>query len=176
MPDRTIQRLFLSCQSALDASPQPLKNRQAISAITQCRTRDLGVSFYACPEGHGRWEHCHSCRHRSCYLCAQKRRLEWIEAQKQRLLDVPHFHVIFTLPHEYLSLWRYNEALFARLLFRASQESLQELLADPKYGRVRPRHFDDAAHLGTSANVASAHTLSGDGGWHSRFRRVARSR
>src|SRR5690554_2297343 len=138
MPDRTIQRLFLSCQSALDASPQPLKNRQAISAITQCRTRDLGVSFYACPEGHGRWEHCHSCRHRSCYLCAQKRRLEWIEAQKQRLLDVPHFHVIFTLPHEYLSLWRYNEALFARLLFRASQESLQELLADPKYGRVRP--------------------------------------
>lgn len=138
MPDRTIQRLFLSCKAALDASPQPLKNRQAISAITQCRTRDLGASLYACPEGHDRWEHCHSCRHRSCYLCAQKQRLAWIEAQKQRLLDVPHFHVIFTLPHEYLSLWRYNEALFARLLFRASQESLQELLADPKYGRVHP--------------------------------------
>ncbi|MFN3713458.1 MAG: transposase zinc-binding domain-containing protein, partial [Alcanivoracaceae bacterium] len=138
MPDRTIQRLFLSCKAALDASPQPLKNRQAISAITQCRTRDRGVTFYACPEGHDSWEHCHSCRHRSCYLCAQKQRLEWIEAQKQRLLDVPHFHVIFTLPHEYLSLWRHNEALFARLLFRASQESLQELLADPKYGRVRP--------------------------------------
>lgn len=138
MPDRTIQRLFLSCKSALDSSPQPIKNRQAIASITQCRTRDLGVSIYACPDGHGQWEHCHSCRHRSCYLCAEKRRLEWIEAQKQRLFDVPHFHVIFTLPHEYLSLWRYNEALFARLLFRASQESLQELLADPKYGGIQP--------------------------------------
>jgi hypothetical protein len=138
MPDRTIQRLFLSCRSALEASPQPLKNRQAIAAITQCRTPDMGVTHYGCPEGHGQWEHSHSCRHRSCCLCADKRRLEWIEAQKQRLLDVPHFHVIFTLPHEYLPLWRYNEALFARLLFKASQESLQELLADKKYGAIHP--------------------------------------
>lgn len=138
MPDRTIQRLFLSCRSELDASPQPLKNRQAIAAITHCRTPDMGVTYYGCPEGHGQWEHSHSCRHRSCCLCADKRRLEWIEAQKQRLLDVPHFHVIFTLPHEYLPLWRYNEALFAQLLFKASQESLQELLADKKYGGVHP--------------------------------------
>ena len=138
MPDRTIQRLFLSHKSALDASAQPVKNRRAIDAITQCRTRNMGVSYYACPEGHGEWEHSHSCRHRSCFLCAEKRRLEWIESQKQRLLDVAHFHVIFTLPHEYLSLWRYNEALFSRLLFRASQESLQALMADEKYGGIRP--------------------------------------
>lgn len=138
MPDRTIQRLFLSYKSALDASPQPLKNKQAIDAITQCRTPDMGVSYYACPEGHAQWEHCHSCRHRSCYLCAERSRLQWIDAQKQRLFNVPHFHVIFTLPHEYLPLWRYNEALFARLLFQASQASLQELLADKKYGGLRP--------------------------------------
>ncbi|EXJ12524.1 hypothetical protein D791_00769 [Nitrincola nitratireducens] len=44
-----------------------------------------------------------------------------------------------TLPHEYLALWRYNEALFTRLLFRASQESLLELLADRKYGGIKHR-------------------------------------
>ena len=37
--------------------------------------------------------------------------------------------VVFTLPHEYLPVWRYNEALFARILFKASQETLQQLLA-----------------------------------------------
>lgn len=138
MPNRAIQRLFQSYKAALDESRQPLKNRRAITSITYCRTRDMGVSYYACPDCQEQWEQYHSCRHRSCYVCAQKHRKEWIEAQKQRLLDVPHFHVIFTLPHEYLPLWRYNEGLFARLLFRASQEALQELLADKKYGGIRP--------------------------------------
>ena len=138
MPNRTIQKLFQAYKPALDKMPQPLKNLKAIDALTQCQTPDMGVSCYGCPEGHGQWEHYHSCRHRSCSLCADKKRLEWIEQQKQRLLNTAHFHVIFTLPHEYLSLWRYNEALFARLLFKASQQSLLELMADRKYGGITP--------------------------------------
>ena len=138
MPDRTIQKLIRAYKPALDETPQPLKNRKAIGALTQCQTPDMGVSYYACPEGHEQWEQYHSCRHRSCYLCAEKKRVEWIEQQKQRLFNTPHFHVIFTLPHEYLSLWRYNEALFAKVLFKASQQSLLELLADRKYGGITP--------------------------------------
>ncbi|WP_168927546.1 IS91 family transposase [Nitrincola alkalilacustris] len=138
MPNRTIQKLFLAYKPALDKTPQPLKYRKAIQALSQCRTRDMGVSYYSCPEGHEDWEQFHSCRHRSCYLCAQKKRVEWVEQQQQRLLNTPHFHVIFTLPHEYLSLWRYNETLFTRILFKASQQSLMELMADAKYGGVTP--------------------------------------
>ena len=51
---------------------------------------------------------------------------------------MPHFHVIFTLPHEYLSLWRYNEALFARILLKARQETLLQLLAQPCHDDVTP--------------------------------------
>lgn len=138
MPDRTIQKLLQAYKPVLDNTPQPLKNRKAIDALTHCQTRDMGVRYYACPDGHEQWEQCHSCRHRSCHVCAEKKRVEWIEQQKQRLLNVPHFHVIFTLPHEYLSLWRYNEALFARLLFKASQRSLVELMADRKFGGITP--------------------------------------
>jgi hypothetical protein len=135
---RIIQKLFSTYQDELFEQRQPLKNHKAVRSITRCRTRDMGVSYYGCSNGHKTIEQFHSCRHRSCYLCAQKQRVEWIEQQKQRLLDVPHFHVIFTLPHEYLSLWRYNEALFSRLLFTASQQTLFELLADSKYGGVIP--------------------------------------
>lgn len=138
MPDRTIQKLFRAYKPVLDRTPQPLKNRKAIEALRLCQTRELGVSHYACPKGHEHWEQFHSCRHRSCYVCAERKRVEWVEKQKQRLFDVPHFHVIFTLPHEYLSLWRYNEALFARLLFKASQTALIELMADPNFGGVTP--------------------------------------
>jgi hypothetical protein len=138
MPNRLLQNVFRAYSSELAQQPQPLKNRKAIDAITCCRTPEMGVSTYRCAHGHASWEHYHSCRHRSCYLCAQHRRVEWIEKQKTRLLAVPHFHCIFTLPHEYLPLWRYNEALFARVLFRASQESLLDLLSARKHGGIKP--------------------------------------
>lgn len=51
---------------------------------------------------------------------------------------MPHFHVVFTLPEEYRILWRYNEALFTSLIFRASKETLLELMQDKKYQGVTP--------------------------------------
>lgn len=138
MSNRAIQNLFAAYKSQLNNTPQPLKNRKAIHAITHCRTREMGVSVYACKDLHQPIEQPHSCRHRSCYLCAQKKRLEWIEQQKSRILNIPHFHVIFTLPHEYLSLWRYNEATLSRILFKASKETLLELIKDSRYGGVTP--------------------------------------
>ena len=136
MSSRAIQNLFACCSEQLKQTKQPLKNLKAIDALTHCRTRALGVSYYRCKLNHAEIEQLHSCRHRSCYVCAHKQRLDWIEKQKARLLDVPHFHVIFTLPHEYLPLWRYNEALFARILFKASQETLLQLLVQQRHGGV----------------------------------------
>jgi len=138
MSNRKLQNLFRSHLNALDNSPQPLKNRKAIQAITQCRTPDMGVSYFSCQSNHKPIEQYHSCRNRSCYLCSPKSKHDWVEKQKDRLLNVPHFHVIFTLPHEYLNLWRYNEQQFSGILFKASQQTLLELLSDPKHHGVTP--------------------------------------
>lgn len=138
MSKRIIQKIFSAYSDQLERRPQSLKHRKAIYALTHCRTREMGVSFYQCDRQHDALEQFHSCRHRSCYICAQKKRVEWIEAQKKRLLDTPHFHVIFTLPHEYLSLWRYNEKLFSSVLFAASQKTLLELIGDKKYWGITP--------------------------------------
>ena len=133
MSNKTIQTIFKAYENYLSSIPQPLKNRKAIYALTHCRTETMGTSYFSCKENHQPIQQHHSCRHRSCYLCAQKKRLEWIETQRARLFDVPHFHVIFTLPHEYLRLWRYNESFMTQILFRASQQTLQELMRDKKY-------------------------------------------
>ena len=138
MSNRAIQRLFAAYRKQLEQTNQPLKNIKAIHALTHCRTREMGISFYRCKKNHKAIEQFHSCRNRSCYLCAQKQRLEWIEAQKGRLLNTPHFHVIFTIPHEYLPLWRYNERLFSRLLFKSSQKTLIDLLGNNRWGEFTP--------------------------------------
>ncbi|MCZ0867282.1 transposase [Dasania sp. GY-19] len=138
MSNKKIQHLFTAFKNELKQTKQPLKNHKAIFAISHCRTSSMGASFYSCKNNHEAIEIFHSCRHRSCFLCAQRKRLEWIEKQKQRLFNTPHFHVIFTLPHEYLPLWRFNEKLFTSIIFKASQTTLLELLADKKYGGVTP--------------------------------------
>ncbi len=89
MSSRAIQNLFACYSEQLKNTRQPLKNLKAIDALTHCRTRALGASYYRCKLNHAEIEQLHSCRHRSCYVCAHKQRLDWIEKQKARLLDVP---------------------------------------------------------------------------------------
>lgn len=139
MSNREIQKIFQAFEPQLNASRQPLKNRKAIGSLTRCRTERMGYSYYTCGNNRHEGITCyHSCRHRSCYLCAQQKRLEWVEAQKERLFNTPHFHVVFTLPHEYLSLWRYNEALFTKIIFKASQQTLFELIESEHHWHVTP--------------------------------------
>lgn len=138
MSERLIQNIFLAHAKYLDNTPQPLKNRKAIYALQHCRTKEMGESVYSCQDNHESITIQHSCRHRSCYLCAQKKRLEWIESQRKRVFNIPHFHVVFTLPHEYLNLWRFNESLFTSLIFQASKETLLGLIGDSKYHGVTP--------------------------------------
>ena len=135
---RLIQNIFRSQAAYLQQTPQPLKNLKAIDAISHCRTKEMGVTYFTCKDKHQPFEQTHSCNHRSCYLCSEKRKQVWVEAQRKRLFNTPHFHVIFTLPHEYLNLWRYNEALFTQIIFKASQETLMDLLADKKHQGVKP--------------------------------------
>lgn len=137
MSNRKIQALFASQEARLLNKTRALKDCKAIDAMVHCRTPSMGTHYFECEQGH-RVEQHHSCRHRSCHVCAQRSRAQWVDRQQQRLLDTPHFHVIFTLPHEYLPLWRYNEAWFARALFEASQRSLLQLLGQEEHGGYRP--------------------------------------
>jgi len=136
--DRRLQNIFLAYSSQLAKQKRPLKDIKAIAAISRCRTEALGTGYYTCQNDHEVVAQHHSCRNRSCYLCASKSRLQWIESQRSRLFNAPHFHVVFTLPHEYLSLWRYNQALFTRIIFRASKETLLTLMSDEQYHGVTP--------------------------------------
>jgi hypothetical protein len=113
--------------------PLSFEQRLAAERMRDCRTPALGGHLVGCPEGHVRTVCCNSCRHRNCPLCSAFAREKWLAAWKERLLDCPHHHIVFTVPHELIPLWRYNKREFADTLFRAGVESLRELLADPKY-------------------------------------------
>lgn len=75
----------------------------------------------------------HSCRNRHCPSCQGGKREEWIVRQQQYLLDVPYFHVVFTLPSELRPLCMHKPRLLYNLLFRASWETIATLSKDKKH-------------------------------------------
>ncbi|MCG6938613.1 MAG: transposase zinc-binding domain-containing protein [Gammaproteobacteria bacterium] len=135
---RIIQNIFLSYFPRISNNKLPLKDIKAAEGIMQCCMSEQGYNYLVCPEGHEEKIQSHSCKHRSCPICADKSRHEWIEAQKGRLLDCAHYHVIFTLPHEYLTLWQYNRKWFTKALFKASRDTQIELLEDERYLGATP--------------------------------------
>lgn len=116
------------------ASCEALSSGQlhAARCIAGCGTLALGAHVLGCPSGACEQLQFHACRHRLCPRCAESTRLRWIEHELQRLLPCPHFHVIFTLPHELLPLWAANRSLCTSLLFATVRQSLLQLLANPR--------------------------------------------
>jgi len=75
----------------------------------------------------------HSCRNRHCPSCQGSKREDWINRQQEVLLDVPYFHVVFTLPAELRSLCLYQPKAIYNLLFKASWQTIATLSKDKKY-------------------------------------------
>ena len=60
------------------------------------------------------------------------KRAAWVETRLNRVLPVPHFHVVFTLPKELHPLALRNRRALYKLLFEAASSTLLQLAADPK--------------------------------------------
>jgi hypothetical protein len=113
----------------------PLDHLKVILAIVDCRTSKLGGHKESCSAGCG-YERIayNSCRNRHCPKCQFGKAAKWIENRQKELLDVPYFHVVFTLPtQKLLPVILPNKRLFYTLMFSCVSETLQELGEDPKW-------------------------------------------
>jgi len=144
---------------------------KAMMAIRACRTALLG--------GHREWcDSCgferylyHSCRNRHCPKCQTAETVAWVEARQNELLPVPHFHNVFTLPHEFNPLILFserNQRALLKLLFDAAAQTLLQFGRQTfggKIGFLLVLHTWDQqlrAHFHVHALIPSG-ALSADG-------------
>ena len=107
--------------------------RRAMIAIESCRTAALGGHVERCAEcGHQRIAY-DSCRNRNCPKCQGLARAKWIADRQAELLDVPYFHVVFTVPTEIEVIAFQNQTVVYDILFRAASETLCTIAADPEH-------------------------------------------
>jgi hypothetical protein len=101
--------------------------KRVLTDIAQCRTAALGGHLDVC-QGCG-YEHpsYNSCRNRHCPKCQALAAEVWIDKRSERLLDVGHYHVVFTLPAELRPLAKLAPELLYAALFAAASHTLLEL-------------------------------------------------
>jgi hypothetical protein len=137
--DRAIQHLFQQHFAEYSkARKLPLDHHKAARSFIQCRTSALGGHVQGCANGHVEKVHYNSCKHRSCPQCNATQVTRWLAKQEAKILQCPHHHIIFTLPHELNLLWQYNKARLTQILFSSAHQTLMKLLKDPKYLGATP--------------------------------------
>ena len=135
----SVQNIIRCYKNQLLSKPQPLKHLKAIESKVNCRTEERGVSSYVCSHEKRHLSLiAHSCRHRSCSVCGDRSRINWLEKQKKRLLDCPHFHCVFTLPQEYRVLWQYNQKWFTATFFDVVRSTLMDMMGNESSHEVTP--------------------------------------
>jgi len=122
----------------LDGYKLSYDQMKAFSAILNCRTSVMGGHVDVC-------DHCgyekhsyNSCRNRNCPKCQTIAKEQWIDKQYQSLLEIPYFHVVFTLPDSLNPIMYQNQDVMYNLFFKAATDTLMELSADRKYLGARP--------------------------------------
>jgi hypothetical protein len=153
---------------------QPLQPhvRQAVRMAMQCHTSALGGHVERCPHGHVERIFYNSCGHRCCPRCAPRLRRKWLLSRQGKLLPVRHYHVVFTLPHTFNALWRWNFQTLGDLLFHRAAEALRALLADPRWLGAEPgltvtlETWDDRLHFHPHLHcLVTGGGLTSDGEW-----------
>lgn len=108
---------------------------RTLHALRRCRTAALGGHIDQCDNPGCNRLHLsyNSCRNRHCPKCQGHKREEWIRARESELLQVPYFHVVFTLPEELNSLCLHCPQLIYGLLFKAAWQVVSGFSANPKF-------------------------------------------
>ncbi len=139
MGSATIQGIMKSGFTAYEKLHKiPVHVRKAALALMKCRTSELGGHMQACPEGHYERHWYNSCKHRVCPQCNWLQLEDWLEKQKGRLLGCAHYHVIFTIPHEFNDIWIRNVRLMTNILFAAVRDTLFEFILDERHIGAKP--------------------------------------
>ncbi len=114
------------------------QQQRALADIARCRSAELGGFVYRCLDcGLEQPQYC-SCGNRHCPKCQVLEQYQWVQQRSDKVLDVPHWHIVFTLPSQLRSLVRYRPAQLYALLMRCAADTLLEFTKHPRRSQFEP--------------------------------------
>ncbi|MGH9460504.1 MAG: IS91 family transposase [Vicinamibacteria bacterium] len=120
----------------LTSFPSTPQQRKVLRLIADCRTEALGGHSDQCDRCGFKHIFWNSCRDRHCPGCGAEARDRWLDERREELLDVPYFHVVFTIPGELRPLAHCAPALVYAILLRAAGQALLDVGATKLRARL----------------------------------------
>jgi plasmid rolling circle replication initiator protein Rep len=77
--------------------------KETVQKAIRCGTSDLGYAKYeclGCPGDPKPKFVCFTCKSRFCHKCGKKYTDDWSDKQQEMIFNVPHRHMVFTIPKE----------------------------------------------------------------------------
>ena len=100
--------------------------RNALSAILQCRTEACGTAAIRCHDCQNEDSFPLSCGHRFCPQSQNEAVEQWLERQRTKLLPVEYYLITFTLPFQLRALVDANQRAAYDLLIKLAWQTLYE--------------------------------------------------
>lgn len=114
--------------------PLSVPQLKVLERLSVCRTAALDGHLDVCDHGCGfERPSYNSCRDRHCPKCQSTRQAQWVAMRGARMLPVPHYHVVFTLPGRLRPLARADRAGIFNDLFRAAAQTLEAFASDDRW-------------------------------------------
>ena len=115
-------------ESYIKEPPTTISKEQykAVNSIRVCRTAVLGVDQYVCKSCGEIVELYHNCRNRFCPTCSWGDTVKWAEHLKSQMMNIPHRHVVFTLPHSLQPLVKSNGSELLNILLRTASDTFKD--------------------------------------------------
>lgn len=108
---------------------------KAFNYMAACKTETFGFNSYECEDCGHTYIHYNSCGNRHCPSCQCHAREEWIDKFTGFLLDIPYFHIVFTVPESLNDIFLNNKEKMYSLLFKTSADTLLKA-SNPLYGQI----------------------------------------
>ncbi len=103
------------------------RQRRVLRRLLSCRTAGAGAHLFVCQDCSSKLPMYNSCLDRHCPQCQGGATAAWLAARKDRMLPVPHFQVVFTLPAALRGIALRNQHVVYSLLFRVAASVLRDL-------------------------------------------------
>lgn len=88
-----------------------------VAKVMNCGNAEtLGFLTYTCPICGDKKIVAHTCKSRFCNSCGKVKNDEWIVRAEKSLFNVPHKHVVFTIPQELWLLFRRQSATVKNII------------------------------------------------------------
>ena len=124
---------FVEMDKTGKARPCILDN---VQKVLLCNTIYLGFDVFECPQCDNEMAFAHNCHSRFCTSCGIKYQKKLAIKAECTCVDVPHRHIVFTIPEEYRPLFRRDRSALD-LLFVAARNTICKITNEKIYRKEK---------------------------------------